>query len=455
MKFRRILIPLAVLTLFAPVALAATTTNLSASLNSGTLSITPPTVTSAFPAIILDGQVQTVPATLSSWSVTDATGTGDGWYVTLSGSQFTEIAPSTGFASGTSALTLAKGSLQLGGSRSITTSSGSTPVSASGGPLFVNTSNVLDGQPPFTFVNTSQGYGLGIYTFNEPANGLLLTIDPATTDVDNINYANLPTPYSSTLTYSVVSGPAPSPITFSLVSGSSSLYASSGSTTTISGTLENNGVPLSGQTVNLSVTDGSLSASSVVTNSQGQFSATYTAGTTAGTSTVTASYSGVTASTSITLQSSTSSSLSATPTNLTFSSGTTLQTGWSESGSITNYPPGSSGSTLSYGWADPNGGGGLVNYQFTVAAGQSSTMSYGIPAGGFVNNGPVNIYLNGQLVATVSQDTGSAFSTASTTENLWSSTFTAGTYTLGFGYVSAPINVYGVWASNPSAVTPN
>lgn len=106
MKFRRILLPLAVLTLFAPVALAVTTTNLSASLNSGTLSITSPTVSSSFPNIILNGQEQQAYLTLSPWSVTDATGTGDGWNVTLSASQLTESTPSPGFASGTSALTL-------------------------------------------------------------------------------------------------------------------------------------------------------------------------------------------------------------------------------------------------------------------------------------------------------------------------------------------------------------
>lgn len=181
--------------------------NALALLDPGTLSLTAPTLASSLSPITLNGQVQTSVATFSPWSVTDATGTGDGWNVQVQASQFTEIAPSSGFASGSSALTLPLGSLSLTGSRSIIAGSGSTPVSATGGPNFAVNSLIVDQSSPEVLLTASSGYGLGTYTVQEPANGLALTINPSTTKVDETNYPNQPTPYQSVITFTAVSGP--------------------------------------------------------------------------------------------------------------------------------------------------------------------------------------------------------------------------------------------------------
>lgn len=190
-------------------AFAATsgTTSATANISAGTLSLTAPTVASAFPAIVLNGTTQQALAALSNWTVDDATGTGNGWHVTLAGTQFTEVAPSTGFASGTTALTLPSGSMALSGARSVTASSGATVVSATYGPLIENPTSLVDGQASFTLVDTQAGYGEGTYTINEPTGGLTLTVNPSTAKVDTTNYPGVATPYSSTLTYSIVSGP--------------------------------------------------------------------------------------------------------------------------------------------------------------------------------------------------------------------------------------------------------
>lgn len=181
--------------------------NALALLDPGTLSLTAPTLASSLSPITLNGQVQTSVATFSPWSVTDATGTGDGWNVQVQASQFTEIAPSSGFATGSFALTLPSGSLSLTGSRSVIAGSGSTPVSTTGGPNFAVNSLIVDQSSPEVLLTASSGYGLGTYTVQEPTNGLALTINPSTTKVDETNYPNQPTPYQSVITFNAVSGP--------------------------------------------------------------------------------------------------------------------------------------------------------------------------------------------------------------------------------------------------------
>lgn len=190
-----------------PEALAATTSS-TTNITGGTLSVTGPTLATVFPTATLNGTVQTLNATLSNWSVDDATGTGNGWNVTLQGSQLTEVAPTGGFATGSSALTLPLGSLALSGTRTITAGSGSTAVDSTGGPLLKNQTSAIDASSPVQIIDTQAGYGMGTYTITEPTTaGLTLTLDPSTTKVDTTNYPSAPTPYSTTLTFSVVSGP--------------------------------------------------------------------------------------------------------------------------------------------------------------------------------------------------------------------------------------------------------
>ncbi len=194
--------------------------------------------------------------------VQDATGSGAGWHVTMQATPMTEVAPSGGFASGTSALTLPTGSVQLStftpfhGQTSTPTyyveaPSASNNTSVSGADLmdvgqyglgFNNnptqyppapfnevmydptsspiqqdsngnlapyvmdlTNAPLDDNTPMTVIEADAGTGMGSYAFQG-----LLHLDlviPASAYIDPINYPSSPTPYSTTMTVSIVSGP--------------------------------------------------------------------------------------------------------------------------------------------------------------------------------------------------------------------------------------------------------
>lgn len=185
----------------------AATTAATATISAGSLSVTAPSIQSTFPALTLNGQTQQIKATLGSWQVVDATGTGDGWHVDLQASQLTEAAPSGGWASGTSAKIIPLGSLALSGTRSVTAGSGSTAVNGTGGPLLQNQSAPIDVSTPVQILDTQANYGMGTYTITEPSGGLTLTLQPATSYTDPKNYPSSATPYTTTLSYSVVSSP--------------------------------------------------------------------------------------------------------------------------------------------------------------------------------------------------------------------------------------------------------
>ncbi|NRD80938.1 WxL domain-containing protein [Bacillus sp. BRMEA1] len=183
----------------APFAMAATTS--SPTIKGGPLILLPPTIQTDFPAITLNGQLQTLNATLSNWSIIDATGTGNGWHVTAQATPFTEAGVSN------NPLTLPTGSLTLSGTRNVSAVYGSTPVDATNGPILLNQTAALDSTIPVTIISAKKGYGMGWYNVSEPTNGLTLTLAPASTKVDTTNHVNDSTPYSSTLTFSVITGP--------------------------------------------------------------------------------------------------------------------------------------------------------------------------------------------------------------------------------------------------------
>lgn len=182
-------------------------TGLSANISEGTLSLHTPSLFTPFSGITLNGEVQSSYGAFSNWKVTDATGTGDGWHISIEANSFEEKQPTDGFISGTSRLFLPYGSLSLFNSRSITADSGSEAVSNTGGPNFVNSTSVVDTGTQLTIIEAKPGYGMGSYTIHEPLKGLKLTVDPFNVGVDTINYPNGPTPYFSTLTFTVATGP--------------------------------------------------------------------------------------------------------------------------------------------------------------------------------------------------------------------------------------------------------
>jgi hypothetical protein len=129
----------------------------------------------------------------------------------------------------------------------------------------------------------------------------------------------------------------------------------------------------------------------------------------------------------------------------------TLVTGWSTAQPANRYPAGSVDSPLvDGGWINA-GSGNSVTYTLTVATGKSTSIIYGIPAGGYADNAPWSVSLNGALQISSSSDVAPYGYRTPSTEQLRITTLTAGNYTItiqGSGF-----NVYGLWASNPSAIT--
>jgi hypothetical protein len=194
------------MSLFSLHAFAATsgTTIITVGIQSGGLSITAPTVSSDFGNVTLSSSVQKPTAQLSTLSVIDATGTGAGFKVNVQATQFTEVTPGGGFAGASTAKTLPTSSLKL---------APPSTISAVGGTLSpkpaatIAALTVIDGGAPVKVLSAAVGNGMGSYDIAFPAASLELTIDPATAQVDTLNYNGVATPYSSTITWSIVTGP--------------------------------------------------------------------------------------------------------------------------------------------------------------------------------------------------------------------------------------------------------
>jgi len=127
---------------------------------------------------------------------------------------------------------------------------------------------------------------------------------------------------------------------------------------------------------------------------------------------------------------------------------TTLEPGWTASGNA--FAAGSFGGVTSDGGWD----NGDATFSFTVGSGESTAITYGTPAGGYDNGSDTafTITVNGTTVATPNNPS-ATISTTPTLENLWTQTFGPGTYTVDIS--GSALNIYGLWASNLSAVTPS
>lgn len=136
-NFLRILLITALLTLATASFASAATISSLPTIKGGPLSLLPPTIRTDYPAETLNGQTQTFNATLSNWSIIDATGTGNGWHVTAKATPFTETGVSN------NPLTLPTGFLTLSGTRTITAVTGSTPINATNGPILENQTAAL------------------------------------------------------------------------------------------------------------------------------------------------------------------------------------------------------------------------------------------------------------------------------------------------------------------------
>jgi hypothetical protein len=153
--------------------------SLSSTINPGALSfILPSSITFS------SSGVGTIPqTTLGNLTISDLTGSGNGWHVSVSASQF---------ASGSHKLPL--GSLTLYAPSSITVNGDSTstlPKKKSGSPWIID-----NGSSP-TVLSAAVDAGMGSYTVKFPAKALTLSIPSST-------YAGT---YTSTLTWQLISGP--------------------------------------------------------------------------------------------------------------------------------------------------------------------------------------------------------------------------------------------------------
>lgn len=178
------------------------TTKASQAITGGTRDISV-SATTTFSAVTLDGTTQTATANPGSLALQDNTGSGAGWRVSVQASQFTEKAPVGGFQSGTVAQKLPTGSLKLVNTGASITQNGTT----SGVPTWTGTTFTLDGGAAVNLLSAPADAGMGKYTVALGANSLSLTLLPASTYVDSINYSGVATPYESTLTYSIIAGP--------------------------------------------------------------------------------------------------------------------------------------------------------------------------------------------------------------------------------------------------------
>lgn len=334
---------------------------------------------------------------------------------------------------------------------------GTTPVAGASMTLATSAGTLNDPAPQVTVVTDGQGRFTA--TFNAPSSGSATV---------TATYAP-PTSRTIQQTATIQVTQAVSSPVLTLSAGAQSLTVDSGSTARISGQLMQSGQPVAQMPIALTASDGTLSATTVTTNSQGSFFATYTAGMSAGPAVITAQAAGVRVSTTIQLVSPTSTPVISGAMQLpVFAPAMWLEPGWTLSGPTYNYAAGSFGSpTIDGAWTNLSGWGssnGVATYHFTVPVGQTQTLVYGIPAGGFQNNDPATILVNGQVVAVVNKDLGPGGSTTADNQLLWSQTFPAGTYSLTLrpGGSGIGINVYGLWvvpstgaASTASSSTPH
>lgn len=176
-------------------AYAATTdtTNAQVSIQSGSLSLTTPSVSADFGSITVDGTTKTQNVNLGTLNASDYRGTGEGWHVTVSASQFTQTNVGVN-----PALLLETNTLFLNGISNITQVDGSSGLPTSSGAPWTIDSGAVE------ILSAAVGDGLGSFDVTFPANALELNVDTSKTIVDPDNN---PTLFESTITWTIVAGP--------------------------------------------------------------------------------------------------------------------------------------------------------------------------------------------------------------------------------------------------------
>lgn len=166
-----------------PAAMASDDTNVTVS--AGSLGLTAHPTAPDFGGVTLDGTAKTDTSTLSVFEANDSRGTGEGWNVTIAGSQFAEHDGANYVTGGT---TLATNSLSMA-APTVTADGTDSPVpTMTAGPYTIDGVSVK-------IASAAADTGMGTYDFSTA--GLTLAI-PADT------YANA---YRSDLTVTLATGP--------------------------------------------------------------------------------------------------------------------------------------------------------------------------------------------------------------------------------------------------------
>lgn len=141
---------------------------------------------------------------VDAFEVTDLRGTGAGWRLDVSASNFKEVEPVDGFKAGTGGYALPTGSLLLSSMETIVRTEGSP----GGDPSIGNIDNVvIDGSSLATVSTANTGEGAGKFELSYGSDALTLVVDSSTAKVDTENYVGVSTPYESTITWDLVSAP--------------------------------------------------------------------------------------------------------------------------------------------------------------------------------------------------------------------------------------------------------
>lgn len=178
------------------------------------------TVTAAFPAaqtVKLGGGAPTIDASIFGLgqsattaadnliTLDDATGTAAGWSTTIQATPLTEVTPSGGFASGTSAIVLPYGTVNFVAPSSIvglqSQASADTPViDAPATPTAIDNGNTLQ------WASAVKGTGTGMWGSQWATTTPVLEfmVSPISKVADSTNYPGAPTPYSTTITVTMV-----------------------------------------------------------------------------------------------------------------------------------------------------------------------------------------------------------------------------------------------------------
>lgn len=143
-----------------------------------------------------------------NFGVIDSRGTQEGWQVTVSATPFEIVEPINGFVieNGvqTNGYSLPVGSLYLS---SLIKVENVNSELKNYDPLIHPVDTAIDMNQAIKVVTADVGKGMGEYVLTFGDDALSLVIDPVTAKIDTVNYPDTVTPYSSTLTWNLVSGP--------------------------------------------------------------------------------------------------------------------------------------------------------------------------------------------------------------------------------------------------------